>query len=177
MRLLLAMALLAGCEPTGGNGGEGDPIVEIGTGEYEFEAITEGQELQVIQGPQGGFHVLGSMRSQGLVAGDRDDLANADNPTVTFDVVIDGTSYILFEQGESTAEYTQGLDPSQEADEGWSHEMTGRLVKLDIVEDDEVADLDATVSVTVADVEGDSASDSVEVLLVPHPFNEGALGR
>lgn len=180
IRLVVVLGLLAGCGPIGGpggSGGEGEPVVEVGTGEYEFEAITEGQELQVIQGPQGGFHVLGSLRCQGLVPGDRDDLGAADNPTVTFDVVIDGESFILFEDGESTAEYTQGLDAYQGSDGDWTNEMTGRLVKLDIASDDEVEAREATVSVVVADVEGDVGSDSIEVVLVPHPFNENAPGR
>jgi hypothetical protein len=38
------------------------PTAEIGTGEYSFEELTEGQDIQMQHGSQGGEHILGSLR-------------------------------------------------------------------------------------------------------------------
>ncbi|MEC7984182.1 MAG: hypothetical protein VX278_03405 [Myxococcota bacterium] len=37
------------------------PSLEIGTGESSFEPIAEGASLVMVHGPQGGWHMLGSM--------------------------------------------------------------------------------------------------------------------
>ena len=44
------------------------PAVEIGTGEIEFQPLDDGDMLDIIQGPQGGFHLLGSLRVKGIEA-------------------------------------------------------------------------------------------------------------
>lgn len=41
-------------------------FVEIGGGARRFEALTSGQEVPIIQGPQGGFHVWGGFRGRGF---------------------------------------------------------------------------------------------------------------
>jgi hypothetical protein len=41
----------------------GEPMVEIGTGEAVFEAIDDGDPIQIIQGAQDGHHILGSLRT------------------------------------------------------------------------------------------------------------------
>lgn len=35
----------------------GPAEIVVGTGEYEYDAVTDGQELPIIAGPQGGYHV------------------------------------------------------------------------------------------------------------------------
>ena len=42
----------------------GEPILEIGTGEDEFEAINNGDSIEVIHGTQDGHHILGSLRTK-----------------------------------------------------------------------------------------------------------------
>ena len=34
----------------------------IGTGEYAWESISTGDEITMVHGPQGGWHILGSVR-------------------------------------------------------------------------------------------------------------------
>lgn len=59
--LVLAVPALAGC------GVEGDQAaVEVGTGESRFEALTQGQEVPLILGVQGGYHVWMSLRATAL---------------------------------------------------------------------------------------------------------------
>lgn len=39
-----------------------DPIVSIGTGQTEYIALEEGDPVMMVHGPQGGWHMLGSVR-------------------------------------------------------------------------------------------------------------------
>ena len=50
----LAALLCTGCPPMQF---DGPPGVEAGTGEFAFEAVTDGMEVPIIFGPQGGSHV------------------------------------------------------------------------------------------------------------------------
>ena len=59
-----------------------DPEVLLGTGEYEFETLEDGDEIDIVYGPQGGYHLLGSIRIKGLEAGDYTDLSHVSNPTM-----------------------------------------------------------------------------------------------
>jgi hypothetical protein len=59
---LAAACLLGGCAAeTGGVG-----WAELGTGEWRFEALGDEQEVPLIAGSQGGFHVWTSIRTTGL---------------------------------------------------------------------------------------------------------------
>ena len=40
-----------------------DPLVEVGTGERSFEELTQDDSVVMVHGPQGGWHMLGSMRA------------------------------------------------------------------------------------------------------------------
>jgi hypothetical protein len=49
---------------SGGSGGAGepDPVFEIGTGETSFVPLIEGQGLEMVFGPQGGYHITMAIR-------------------------------------------------------------------------------------------------------------------
>lgn len=74
MRLaaLAALALpLAACpasDATCEAAAETEGVLEIGTGEADFEPLADGDALQVHWGPQGGQHVYGALRAEGLVS-------------------------------------------------------------------------------------------------------------
>ena len=144
-----------------------DPGIELGTGELEFEALDDGDELSLIRGPQGGYHFLGSVRTKGIEAGDPDDLTHPDNPTVTFQANILDMDLV------PNAQYEQGLDENQV--DPWTHEMIGRLAILDIGHnvdaDNQMAGLDVRFSVTVVDASGDEYTDLVDAIITLHPFN------
>ena len=40
-----------------------DPVVEVGTGERTFETLDNGEGVMMVHGPQGGWHMLGSMQA------------------------------------------------------------------------------------------------------------------
>lgn len=39
-----------------------EPSLNVGTGEREFETLAEGDEVMMVHGPQGGWHMLGSIQ-------------------------------------------------------------------------------------------------------------------
>ncbi len=43
------------------------PSIELGQGEREFEAFEEPYESMMIHGPQGGWHILASLQTQGMM--------------------------------------------------------------------------------------------------------------
>lgn len=139
------------------------PAVTLGTGAREFAPLAPDAELLVIQGPQGGFHLLGSVRVVGLEPGDRDNLASPDNPTTEFRVLRAGVRI-----DARVARYTQGLAPVAGTDQ---HEMVGRFVILDIPDDALLDGVELRFEVEVADTLGAHASDSRMLLARPHPQN------
>jgi hypothetical protein len=104
---LLLLAAVAACGADGMV--YGDPAAVIGTGELEFEPLGDGDELYVVLGPQGGYHLNGSVRVQGVAPGNPDDLLDPDNPTTEFRAFV-GDQRV----DAGGARYTQGLDPAPE---------------------------------------------------------------
>jgi hypothetical protein len=45
---------------------EGEPSLEIGTGTWRFEPVEDGQEVPLVRGAQGGWHVWISVRAENL---------------------------------------------------------------------------------------------------------------
>ncbi len=81
--LLLAVVLLGCTDPE-------EPKAILGTGSWMWEDLPKDNAIPVIQGPQGGFHLLGSVRTKGVEAGDHSNLDEPKNPTTTFEVIVDG---------------------------------------------------------------------------------------
>jgi hypothetical protein len=159
--LLLALgATLYGCIE------ETPPQVLLGAGSWQWEPLSGGDRIPIIQGPQGGFHLLGSLRAVGLDAGDHTDLDNPSNPTTTFSVWFDGRNYT------PNASFTQGIRPAPTDAPEWSHEMIGRFAILDIEADDELDEAALEFSVTVEDVDGRRATDSLQVTAYIYEFNQ-----
>jgi hypothetical protein len=61
-----------------------DAGVTLGTGTTEFEPLGEGDSLEVVAGPQGGFHFHVHARMSGLDPGDPAMPGLLDNPATTF---------------------------------------------------------------------------------------------
>ena len=126
MRPVFLLLALAACE-------DPEPGIEVGTGEREFEPLEDGDDILIIQGPQGGFHVLGSFLVTGVEAGDTDNLFDPDNPTMHFTVREEG------DRVDVSNPFIQGLDDGPGRGE---HQVTGRFVFLDIEADDELGELE-----------------------------------
>ncbi len=155
---LLSLAACTGPPP--------DPAVELGTGDIAFEPLSDGADIDVIQGPQGGFHVLGSVRAKGIEPGDRNDLGAPTNPTTTFRVLVEGQDLTL------TGEYTQGLDEAARDDEPWTHQMVGRLCILDIDSDNELDGVELELELTLREAGGTEWTDSRVLYGRPYFANE-----
>ncbi len=144
---------------------EAPEIIELGTGEWEWASLGEAGELPVIQGPQGGFHFLGSVRVSGIEAGSPDDLSDLRNPTTTFWVIKDGTHLA------PSSRFVQGLDPAPEDAHPYQYEMVGRFVIMDIESDDELDGVEVEMGVRIEDVDGVVLESSATILSYPHPLN------
>ncbi len=143
-----------------------DPDALLGQGEYEWEDLSDADEVFVIQGPQGGFHILASVRTKGIEAGNPDDLLDPSNPETNFSVVSAGVDLIL------TGQYLQGIAQAPEDADPWTHEMVGRFAILDIDNDDVLDGVEITLSVSVVDADGIEVRDSRTLTATPHWANE-----
>jgi hypothetical protein len=61
----LGAVVLAACE---GEPAPGEAIVDLGTGEWRFEPLADDQEVTLVAGSQGGYHVWTSVRARGLAS-------------------------------------------------------------------------------------------------------------
>jgi hypothetical protein len=150
---LLALAL-AGCG--GRDAPDGPPEAALGTGSDMFVPLSDGDDVTIVQGPQGGFHVFASVRVRGLDPGNPEDLGDPDNPTTVFqafngDLRVDLDASI----------YTQGLDPTTE---DGLYEMVGRLLILDIQSAVELDGATLRLTVSVTDTAARTATDQRTVV-------------
>ena len=86
--ILLIWINSTACDPSLGPGGTtGGAWVELLTGEFAAEVLTDGQVLPVVRGSQGGVHIYGSLRTGGIERGSEDEyqsLLSGDRPLVEF---------------------------------------------------------------------------------------------
>ena len=143
----------------------GDPMIELGTGEWEWESLEGTTELPLIQGPQGGFHFLASVRVAGIEPGVAQDLSDPTNPTTKFVIWMNGEDITM------TGTYVQGLDRAPEDAAPFFHEMVGRFVIVDITADEELDGVEVEMSVDVTDIHGTHLNMSRWFTAYPHPFN------
>lgn len=76
MRVLVPLLLLLGsCDgpaitelDAGPPEDGGSPRLEVGTGESTFVALNDGDPVELVHGPQGGYHVLVAVRATSLAA-------------------------------------------------------------------------------------------------------------
>jgi len=163
------IALLFGCD--GGSGPDVvlDPDLQLGTGVDAFVPVEDGDEMLVVFGPQGGYHLDGSLRVQGIDPGDEDDLSAPDNPLTVFQVTTEDGTIVSGLQGADTVEFRQGIAA---ADTPGVYEMIGRKILLDIEDDAELEGQTLTVTVTVEDADGITLEDRHSVLAVASPYND-----
>lgn len=170
MSLLLVLLPLVACTPQTSHTGAltttlYDAEVRLGTGEIAWQDMDEEGAVYVIYGPQGGYHLLGSVRTRGLNAGNATDLSSVQNPTTAFSVIWDGIEIV------TSSPIVQGLDPIADEGVAWTHQMVGRFAILDITTDKNIDGEEVIFSVRVTDAGGQSYSDTRNVIVEPHPSN------
>jgi hypothetical protein len=141
------------------------PSLELGTGELEFEALDDGDTIYVIHGPQGGYHLLASLRVGGVEPGTRDDLGDPDNPTMVVEVHHQDRQLVV------NGLFTQGLAASVPASGSFSHEVLGRFAILDIADDSELDGEEIRFLARLSPVDGPELSDEHLLTVAPHPLN------
>ncbi len=66
---LFALGLLSACDP-GTQPLSGERALEVGTGTWRFEPLEDGQQVDMVRGAQGGWHVWVSLRASGVEEGE-----------------------------------------------------------------------------------------------------------
>ncbi|MCB9521554.1 MAG: hypothetical protein H6700_05325 [Myxococcales bacterium] len=153
---LLALAFSAcgsveGTEPDGSVDAGGDstdpavgPVLQIGTGFPELEPLVCGQDVPIIQGIQGGYHVWGGFAATGLEPG---------TMAIDFGLDVGGVEVASASYEDSPVAIDGRID------------YAGVAVILHADQDpDALSGTAATLRVTVVDSTGASASDSVEIV-------------
>ena len=152
---LTAFAVAGGCsDPSAPAADAGPPFIELGTGERAFEPLSNGDPVEIVFGPQGGYHVWGTVRAGNVRGGDPNNLQDPSNPTTTFEVRVDGERVDAF-----ASSYTQGLKTSENG-----FEMVGRTVILDTRNGSEFHDREMNITVRIEDVDGLVVSDERTVV-------------
>jgi hypothetical protein len=157
--ILLGPLVTAACNPCASECAElGDvtSTVMLGTGERAFEPVTDDARVPFVAGPQGGYHVYGSLIAEGFLAGNLSDVNDACNPRVDFDVTADDGSV-----EDVYAELTRPLRPLPDG----TLELIGDTVVLGIEGPAEADGKAATFSITVSDACGHTATDSAAMVL------------
>lgn len=77
MRCAAIALVLLGCGPPPEPGDAGPPALTLGTGDTTFEMLTEGGDIELVHGPQGGWHVVVAARFSGF---------DPDGAVLTFEV-------------------------------------------------------------------------------------------
>jgi hypothetical protein len=120
--------------PSGSDEVFGDPFVELGAGYPDFESLADGQSVELVAGPQGGWHIDTAVWFGGF---------GPNGITLTYDAVdtsAQRVSYIT--QGEL---YETNV---LAADEGWYR--VGDRIVMDIDRADEVVGQELILRVTAA---------------------------
>ena len=132
--------------------------VIVGTGQTEFEPLVDGDGLEFVFGPQGGYHVFVSIQAIDVVPG-TGSLENPDDPVVTVGVDT--------ESGEALSSFDGLRRGFVDNEEGMA--LIGQLVVLDHPDPPSFDGVSATLSVEVVDRCGQVATDQRSVVLTLAP--------
>lgn len=139
----LSVVLLLGCaseadSPRVGEAPEVEPALAVGQGVVAFTAL-EQDRVEIVFGPQGGWHIEPAVRAWGL---------DAEGLILGYDLVDDqGVSVVFAVEAVLTSGRVRALD-----DGGW--ERVGDRLVLDITGIDEVSGRQFTLSLLATPVEG-----------------------
>ena len=147
---LASMALLSCSEPAPGDSGVASWL-ELGTGETEFVPLDDGDEVPLVYGPQGGWHVDATARFGGI---------ELEGAWLTYEALDPEDGAIL------NYPYEAELHPSllQEIEGGWLR--VGDRAVFAIDSDEEVLGRTMDLVVTLTDAGGQVLGDEREIVVV-----------
>jgi hypothetical protein len=154
---------LAGCPPGAGGAPDadvdwGDAVpggaAELGTGTVDFEPLDPFEELDLVQGPQGGFHFIVHARIRDMIPGDADDPDPSENPWTRFSAFRADGVQIDSRFPAVRVGYDDDGDP-----DGWFTLRSGRLLVIDNAEVPAIYGTQVRIVLAVRDVDGKVATD------------------
>jgi len=134
---------------------ETEPVVELGVGQDSFSSLDEGEQVEIVLGPQGGYHIWGALQTEGLHGGRPPQPGNDTRPFVDFEVEVEDTFLSVYTQGPRLLERRPG-----------GRGLEGALVVLDIRSSLDLHEAEADMSVVVEDICGRQSTDERRVMLV-----------
>lgn len=152
MVVMLAVCSLvcASCADDEAQGELPTPVtLELGTGESSFEPLTAGQRVQMVAGTQGGFHVWLSLRTHGF-SSDRLRMQLALSPAAPAPLAASDLS-VSFEVSRDPAQAASGSREHV----GWPAQLLSPWCAVD---------KPLSMQATVSDLQGHSASASIEIV-------------
>ncbi len=141
--------------------GEGEPSIILGTGAEVFEPLTAGDSVTMVHGPQGGWHILGSLSARHI------------HPVVDISYTIDSPTH---DERVSMNEYRVLLRESEDCT-GIFVGMYGYLVGLpgeefeDIYIPDLLGGLPLHLNMSVTDLNGVELTAQIEVIAQLDPVD------
>lgn len=168
----IAAALAIGCAErpapsaeldadTPSEGGGATVTFELGKGQFTFEPLTDGEELPIFAGPQGGHHVYVSMRVRGI-GPERVVVRSTTAIGADPDLVLEWGSRVTF-RAESSSDAGGSLDAA--IDQHAYHVYTGWPAQL--IDAPEHVGERARVEMKLEDARGHRASDARTVVIGP----------
>jgi hypothetical protein len=134
-------------------------LVEIGTGTTDWEAVTDGQDLDLHAGPQGGHHFIVHARLRDMLPGDVTVPGELGNPITRFQAYdSDGAEVSLF-----VPPYRLGYE---DGGDGWHYMASGHLLVISEPEVEGLYGTIVTISLVVSDAEGTASRDTRTVRVV-----------
>jgi len=145
------------CVITPGAGVDAESLdCKLGTGDQSFVLVEEGAQVPYYPGPQGGWHVFGSLMARGMVPGVVDDLTAPDTPLLKYRVTKDGETFA-------------GVDYQQprwltDAGDGW-HQHIGEQLVLAILDTYDADGAEVVMEFELTDANGSVLSATLPVTL------------
>ena len=165
--IVAATGFSAGCA-CGGNDGNGKASATLGTGTTSFESLVAEQELELLEGTQGGHHFIAHARMTGIEPGDPAMPGLLSNP---------GTQFYVFTEGGDRIDlrfppYRIGYRP---ADDGSLELPSGRILAVDEDRVSEIMNQRVRIRVEIFEEDGAMAADELFVVVkeVPLPADAG----
>ena len=159
LSVIAAVSTLTGCSDPAETLAE----AEIGTGMFSFAALPDGASLDLVSGPQGGFHFIVHARMRGLSPGDPQQPGLPDNPTTWFRALDENGARVDIPEVRQL-----GYAPQASGDD-WYILPSGRILLIDNEAAPRLYGRPVTIEVQIRDASGRMAGDTVRITAVAYP--------
>jgi len=135
-----------------------DAWVSVGAGDEHYAGLTDGDSVQIVLGPQGGYMIALALRAGSVEPGDDGDPSDPENPRITFRALRASDDSVL---GVITQQ--RGLSPTAES----TYESYGTwLIFNPAIPTESYFDTEIVVEVALVDARGAEPNDSVTVTAI-----------